>query len=168
MSTFPANDLVVDVARAADPQKMNAAMQRLSDLTHLRGPQGAGFDKSFQNAAATARSSAPQYSSIAPTTIQTKSTSNVEPLSTSVASDAAKKFEAFILQSFIQNVLPKEGHGAFGEGVGSGVWRSMMAEQLSTQIAKKSSFGIAKLLEHDLAQKTTAAASSRAKAATGA
>jgi peptidoglycan hydrolase FlgJ len=165
MSTFPANDLVVDVAHAADPQRLNAAMQRLSDIANTRAAAVASFDKSFDAAATTARGATQQFASIAPSTTSTKPTGSAEPIASSVATDAARKFEAFILQSFLETMLPKEGHGAYGEGTGSGVWRSMMAEQLGTKIAKAGGVGIGKMLERDLAHKAAVAANAANKTA---
>jgi peptidoglycan hydrolase FlgJ len=163
MSIFPANDLVVDVARAADPQRVNAAVQRLADFGNMRAPSIAGLDKSFDATASALRSAPQKFASIAPPSRTTKSTANNEPIAASAATDAARKFEAFILQSFMETLLPKEGHGAYGEGTGSGVWRSMMAEQLGTQLAKAGGIGIGKMLDRDLARKATIAASAANK-----
>jgi len=163
MSTFPANDLVVDVARAADPQKLNAAMQRLSDVANLRAVRAGAFDSVFSAASATKNGLTAKYSSVTPPTTSTKATANVEPVPKAASTDAAMKFEAFILQSFLETVLPKEGHGAFGEGTGSGIWRSMMAEQLGKTIAKSGGVGIAKMIDRDLTHKAALAAQAAAK-----
>ncbi|WP_338305220.1 rod-binding protein, partial [Bradyrhizobium ottawaense] len=57
-----------------------------------------------------------------------------------------RKFEAFILQTFVETMLPKESEQVFGKGTAGGVWKSMLAEQLGSQLAKGNGIGIAKQL----------------------
>ena len=57
-----------------------------------------------------------------------------------------RKFEAFILQTFVETMLPKESEEVFGKGTAGGVWKSMLAEQLGAQLAKGNGIGIAKQL----------------------
>ena len=44
------------------------------------------------------------------------------------ARDVPKDFEAFVLQSFIQEMLPKKAEGVYGSGIAGDIWRSMLAE----------------------------------------
>lgn len=60
--------------------------------------------------------------------------------------DAAQKFEAFVLQTFIQDMMPKEAEGVFGSGVAGDFWRSMMAEKIAEQVAERGDLGIADLV----------------------
>ncbi|HRN88920.1 rod-binding protein [Hyphomicrobium sp.] len=60
--------------------------------------------------------------------------------------DAAQKFEAFVLQTFIQEMMPKEAEGVFGSGVAGDFWRSMMAEKMAEQVAERGELGIADLV----------------------
>lgn len=62
--------------------------------------------------------------------------------------EAPEKFEAFVLQSFIQEMLPKDTENVFGGGLAGEYWRSMMAEQLGGVMAKGGGIGIAKYLTH--------------------
>lgn len=57
--------------------------------------------------------------------------------------DAAQKFEAFVLQSFIQDMMPKTSEGVFGSGIAGDFWKSMMAEKVAEQVAERGSIGIA-------------------------
>ena len=60
--------------------------------------------------------------------------------------DAAEKFEAFVLQTFIQEMMPKDAEGVFGSGVAGDFWRSMMAEKMAEQVAERGELGIADLV----------------------
>lgn len=60
--------------------------------------------------------------------------------------DAAQKFEAFVLQTFIEEMLPKEAEGVFGSGVSGDFWRSLMAEKIAEQVAERGNLGIADLV----------------------
>jgi hypothetical protein len=57
--------------------------------------------------------------------------------------DAAQKFEAFVLQSFIQEMMPQSTEGVFGSGLAGGFWKSMMSEKIAEQVAERGSIGIA-------------------------
>lgn len=62
------------------------------------------------------------------------------------APDAAQKFEAFVLQTFIQEMLPKEAEGVFGSGVSGDFWKSLMSEKMAEQVAERGNLGIADLV----------------------
>ena len=57
-----------------------------------------------------------------------------------------RKFEAFVLQMFVESMLPKDATNVFGKGTAGTVWRSMLAEQISNEMAKGNGIGIAKQL----------------------
>ncbi len=61
------------------------------------------------------------------------------------ARDAARQFEAFVLQSFVDAMLPRES-GAFGRGIAGYIWKSMLAEQIATELARSGGVGIARLI----------------------
>ena len=65
--------------------------------------------------------------------------------------DAAQKFEAFVLQTFIQEMMPETPESVFGSGISGDFWKSMMAEKLAEQVAARGSLGIADYLKTDLA-----------------
>ena len=60
--------------------------------------------------------------------------------------DAFSQLEAFVLQSFIQSMLPQNSQGFFGKGTAGEVWKSMLAEKLGAQIASSGQVGLAKRL----------------------
>ena len=57
-----------------------------------------------------------------------------------------RKFEAFVLQMFVELMLPKDATNVFGKGTAGTIWRSMLAEQISNEMAKGNGVGIAKQL----------------------
>lgn len=137
MSIFPATDIVSDVARAADPAKAAVAMKRLEDIGGEK-MRGVGTDFALlAPSPVRARHAGPL------TTIDTgASRDRVTPLS------ATQKFEAYLLQSWLEIILPKQDSGVYGTQAGSDVWRSMMAEQIATQITRAGGIGVHRLLDH--------------------
>ena len=57
-----------------------------------------------------------------------------------------RKFEAFILQMFVESMLPQDATEVFGKGTAGTVWRSMLAEQIGNEMAKGNGIGIAQQL----------------------
>src|SRR5262249_46517464 len=60
--------------------------------------------------------------------------------------DVYRKFEAFVLQVFVETMLPQNAQDLFGKGTAGGIWRSMLAEQLGNQLAQGKGIGIARQL----------------------
>jgi Rod binding domain-containing protein len=75
--------------------------------------------------------------------------------------DAPQDFEALVLQSFIQEMLPKKAEVVFGGGAAGDIWRSMLAEKLAAEVALRGGIGIADLIR--TASPAVAAASAPAK-----
>ncbi len=63
--------------------------------------------------------------------------------------EAFARFEAMVLQSFIQTMLPKDTESVYGGGMAGEMWQSMLAEQLGTTIAKRGGIGIAERVLRD-------------------
>jgi peptidoglycan hydrolase FlgJ len=140
MSIFPATDIISDVARSADPRKVQLAMKRLAGVNRADNANGSDF---IALARPTASVSVAKANN-SPMRIDAV-TARIAPRS-DPASVAAKKFEAFVLQRWLEALLPKEESGSFGSGGAGNVWRSMMAEQLGAQIANAGGLGIQRLL----------------------
>lgn len=156
MSIFPAVDLVTDVAQAADPLKRSAALSRLGELASAR-PQSSGQFSTFVEGSRRSSESAPLQTK---TAIETSGSSAGASLSkaasTAKAAKAAETFEAFVIQSCIETILPKSETGLFGHGAAGSTWRSMLAEQIGGQIAKGGGFGMKSLLVRDLEHRSGA------------
>jgi flagellar protein FlgJ len=63
--------------------------------------------------------------------------------------DAGVKFEAMVLGSFIENMLPKQADAVYGEGLSGDMWQSLMAQQLGDVLAARGGIGIAERLLKD-------------------
>jgi len=143
MTVAPVPDLILDVMAAADPAARSAATSKLERLTPASGDFGATMAESARSAAAdTAAASTGTMGSLLPggtghATFVKKDTSD---------NAVYRKFEAFVLQMFVETMLPQDANDVFGKGTAGTVWRSMLAEQLSNEMAKGNGIGIAKQL----------------------
>ena len=60
-----------------------------------------------------------------------------------------KKFEAMVLQTFIQNMLPKDAESVYGSGVSGDMWKSLTAGKIADVMADRGGIGIADRLLAD-------------------
>ena len=148
MAISPPSDIVNDVARAADPTRYQAATQKLLDGAHAA--DGVSFDDAVK-----AVSSQPLMAGADIYTLRNSLRNDAEALSTTKAKKAHQDFEAYVLQTFVESMLPKDAENTYGKGNAGAVWKSMLAEQMSAQISKAGGIGIAKYLD---AQKAGASA----------
>lgn len=114
---FP-SDLVLDVARAADPASTRTLEARLN--------AGASAGK------ASSVSEAARFSDHLSRVAQGKD-----------AKEAGKEFEAMLLSSMIEDMMTDTGESYFGGGFAGDVWKSMMAEQIAAQVVKGADLGVA-------------------------
>ena len=137
-------DLVLDVLEAADPLAQRAAAARLESLRSSAADFAAAMDAT---AGKTVKAAADQAAAV-PAELQSGLVNGapVQVIKKTGADDVYRKFEAFILQSFVETMLPKESEELFGKGTAGSVWKSMLAEQLGSQLAKGKGIGIARQL----------------------
>lgn len=57
--------------------------------------------------------------------------------------ESFRRFEAMVLQTFIQNMLPKDGAAVYGKGMAGEMWKSMLAEKVAGVVAERGGIGIA-------------------------
>ncbi len=57
--------------------------------------------------------------------------------------EAFRKFEAMMLQSFIQSMLPEDSEAVYGKGLAGDMWRSLMAEKIADVMADSGGIGVA-------------------------
>lgn len=146
MAIQPPSDLVLDVSRAADPLEYRASVEKLRNAqSAVRAANqeiaGNGFSnlaKMNDNLSVSATSE--QYGNQVKIKEKTADSSHVE---------AYKKFEAFMLQSFIQNMFTTDTPSVFGKGQAGEYWKSMMAEAMAGELADHGGIGVAKMLERD-------------------
>lgn len=162
MSIAPPSDIVLDVAKAADPAQVRAATARLASLAG-----GATTDIDFSSVLDA--QSKPLLSQPALPAVHAAEISRGHALQSAPGSPY-QKFEAVVLQNFLQDVLPKNSE-LFGDAFSADAYRSMLAEQVATQVAKSGRLGIAASIERKEASlhpraEAPAAASTAALSAT--
>lgn len=114
------SDILVDAMRAADPVEAAQASQRIRDIASKRvGAAGGQAAFSLGDAAPKSR---PQVAGEV---------------------DTLRKFEAAVLTTFIQSMMPKEASSVYGEGFAGDMWKSKMAETIADQLAQRGGIGIA-------------------------
>lgn len=102
----------MDVARAADPERAEAARARLK--AHAAGTADGTFEVSAPAPKAAAARMPEHY----------------------------VQFEAMVLQSFLQTMLPEE-NAFYGEGLSGDMWRGLLAQELGEAVARRGGIGIA-------------------------
>lgn len=133
-------DLVLDVLEAADPVSQRAATAKLDALKSADADFAATMDAEIGKVAAD------QSAKVSESQPGAVNGSPVQVIKAPASGDVYRKFEAFILQTFVETMLPKESEEVFGKGTAGGVWKSMLAEQLGNQLAKGKGIGLAKQL----------------------
>ncbi|WP_321336836.1 rod-binding protein [Breoghania sp.] len=141
MAIQPPTDLVLDVARAADPEKLRAAANRLKAMAPTDALHGQDFDNTFDTVtndltAGRARHHLP---------VNRASMRTQTPMAASLS--PTQQFEALILQQFIEVMLPEDAETVFGEGTAGDIWKSMMAEQISKQVVSAGGVGISEIID---------------------
>ncbi len=139
MAINPGSDLLNDALMAAEPQRAKSAAERLASLA-VSGDSAA---PAFEDALA-AEPAVPQaVASKSPVTVSIGSQATVvrKPAS------PYQQFEAAMLKSFFEAMLPSNANSVFGSGFAGEVWKSMFAQSLATSVSHTKSIGIARELE---------------------
>ncbi len=141
MAFNPRTDVVQEVLSAADPSRVSLAAQRLNALAGTNVPAGdfaADLDRAASAANATA---APLANASGARSRLVEAPGGLDKLG-----QTKTQFEAMMLNSFVGELLPKDTGEVFGQGMAGDMWRSMLAEQVSMQIAKSGKLGLARRL----------------------
>lgn len=138
------SDLVMDVVRAADPQQVQVAQEKLkANKAAFAATSLADAGKGF-GAAIDVLDSAASKAGLGDTDIRAKRTEVPETY---------RKFEASVLQTFVSSMLPKEAEDLYGKGNAGEIWKSMMAEQIADVISRDGGVGIAEQAYKDALRK---------------
>ena len=145
MAIKPSSDIVLDVLKAADPLRAQATTQRLSALgaANVRGPDD--FARVL-DAAGPPPAADPDVVANAANMRDRLPGVSGESADDQKAARTQIEFEASILKSFVDEILPKNETDVYGDGTAGDIWKSMLADQIARQIAKSGAFGIAKQL----------------------
>jgi peptidoglycan hydrolase FlgJ len=57
-----------------------------------------------------------------------------------------QEFEAFVLRSFVETMLPDDATASYGSGTAGDIWKGMKAEQIGNALARAGGIGIAEQL----------------------
>ena len=122
MAISPPSDIVMDVVRAAEPDAVATAR--------------AGLEKASRSAGVPAFSMA-EGAGLASST----------PARTASVDDPKKKpfveFEAMVLQTFLQSMLPSDSESVYGSGLSGDMWKSLLAQEMGKAMAQTGGIGIA-------------------------
>jgi len=136
LAISPPSDIVLDVARAVDPAELAAARTQLAERARA-GIGKAGFPE------------------ISPTEVFSKDMANMrfaghaDTGKTDKAPEAYRKFEAVVLQNFMQSMMPKNSEAVYGKGLAGDMWKSELAKQLGNVLSERGGIGIANRLLKD-------------------
>lgn len=113
----------MDVARAVEPEALEVARARLMAIADKMA-ETAGFEVSegladMRGARVASRASSGR------------------------APEAYQKFEAMVLQTFLQSMLPQDAESVYGKGIAGDMWKSFLAQELGQQMARAGGIGIA-------------------------
>lgn len=138
------SDLVMDVVRAADPQEVQVAQEKLkANKAAFAATSLADSGKGF-GAAIDMLDSATSKAGLGNTNIRSARTEVPETY---------RKYEASVLQTFVANMLPKDSEEVYGKGNAGEIWKSMMAEQFADTISRNGGVGIAEQAYKDALRK---------------
>lgn len=133
MSIQPLSDIILDVANAADPVKVAAVKQRLAEASG--GDFAALLSGAERPPAADWSASAKAQFFSAPTGARIFER-NID------STEAKRGLESLVAKMMIETMLPKEGAATFGKGTAGGVWRSMLADRLATELTRGKGLGL--------------------------
>lgn len=129
------SDIVLDVARAADPLKSRVAAEKLSRGEAANQAPRIGFDRMLTSAAGPLPAARKIFASDGP------NSSGMLPR-IDAKTKAYKGLEQLILKNLMESMLPKESAAIFGKGSAGDIWRSFLADQLAAEIVKTVDLGI--------------------------
>ncbi|WP_081709772.1 rod-binding protein [Mesorhizobium erdmanii] len=128
----------MDVARAVDPTDIEAARAALAKRAN-----GVAGTFSVDTSTSVDTTASGDAGSILSRATADKAAATADP------AKKFKKFEAMVLQTFIQNMLPKDTEGVYGKGLAGDMWKSQLAERVADVMAERGGIGIAKSLLAD-------------------
>ena len=148
MTVAPVQDLIVDVMAAADPVAQRMAAARLERLGSSADQNfAAAVDQKIEAAGLRQGEASAVDGDMGDGSAPIDGPGRA-PIVKAMNSNSAvyRKFEAFVLQMFVELMLPKDATNVFGKGTAGTIWRSMMAEQIGNEMARGNGVGIAKQL----------------------
>jgi hypothetical protein len=138
LAISPPSDIVLDVVRAADPLRYSEAAEKLSRIGGILQRHEDGLFEAFDSVEGAASANAPAGApNIRDRLAPAHSFAKCE------VAEPIRRFEAFVLQSFIETMLPDNAVHVFGAGNAGAIWKSFLAEEIGKEIASAGGIGIA-------------------------
>jgi len=142
----PKTDILLGVSNAADPARMREAVGKLRALSGDQGEFASVLAANTAAARSATAKSGPEDAPSQPAASATPGSKATVAANTAGIGDIFNKLEAFIMQTFIQSMLPKDAPAVYGKGTAGDVWKGMLAEKMGNEVAKSGQLGIAKRL----------------------
>ena len=130
----PPSDLVLDVVKAADPNMMLAAREKLRSVSAEH--QASVLTASNAGFASVLGAGESDAAKAGNGNVQHASGKEQVP-------EVYRKFESSVLTTFLQDMMPSDSEAIYGKGSAGEFWKSMMAEQMADSISKRGGIGIA-------------------------
>ncbi len=160
MAISPPSDIILDVARAADPERLKVATAKLDRLADTAGTAFADLMPAVSEAGSALVALADARPTVDPSpsasfdlhrarlrlqneTAMAGRVDEAMAVGGDRQSRALESFEAMVLSTFIGSMLPEGAEDVYGSGTAGDVWKSMLSEQLGRQMAKAGGIGIA-------------------------
>lgn len=134
MAISPPSDLVLDVVKAADPNSMLAAREKLRSVSAEH--QASVLTASNAGFASMLGAGASDAAKAGVGNIQ--HATGKEPVP-----EVYRKFESSVLTTFLKDMMPSDSEAVYGKGSAGEFWKSMMAEKIADEMSKKGGVGIA-------------------------
>lgn len=141
MAVTLSSDLLVGVLDAGQPARVKAAERRLNVA-----PDSIGFASAMQEARAipVARDLLQDVMAAADPLARSAATEKLSSLSVTDPVPAAYAgLEETLVRNMFEMMLPRETSGAYGEGPGASIWRSMAAGQYASLFVSAGGLGLA-------------------------
>lgn len=154
----PSTDIILEVARAADPGRMHAATERLVRFAEGAGPEAGVFARMLGEAGgrrvasprpfdpASARVALQNRALLGHAADQGPPGAAAPRVAEARALTPHQQFEAFVLRNFVETMLPDDATVAFGAGTAGEIWKSMLADKIGEEMARAGGIGIAEQL----------------------
>lgn len=140
MSISPPSDIVLDVARAADPTRYNEAAAMLK-----RAAASSASATGFGDMLTAWQPEDPRRIGAAGAVedLASRAVASAPPASALRKPDGFSAFEAMLLTGFVEAMMPRDSAAVFGSGNAGQIWSSMLAEQIAAKVADAGGIGIA-------------------------
>ncbi|MGI6246121.1 MAG: rod-binding protein [Pseudochelatococcus sp.] len=141
-------DIVMDVARAADPARFRSAVNALGSGELRSGEDYARVARDVAHAFAQSPADGAREGGTSASGSGFRPVFDVERARLRLggrdgAADVYQQFEAVTLQKFVEAILPQKASW-FGGGFAGDMWKSLLAQQMAEELARSGGIGIAR------------------------